>query len=188
MNKIQLFLKENSTGKNVLVLFLVTQFIYAFMLTVTIPGVMEYSNGLDLLDMQPTGYSSEYAKSLFDTLGEKGRETYLFKQIPVDMIYPALFALAYSLLLFYLFKKSFKLDSKIFTLSLVPILAGLFDYLENIGIIIMITIYPKFYDIIANVTNIFSIFKSLFTTLFFVLLITGVIIIVVKKVRVVFNK
>jgi len=183
MNKFQELLNKHSTGKTVFILFIITQAIYVLMFMVTIPNVMEYSNGMKVLDNQPTGYSSEYAHQLFDTLGEKGRSEYLFKQIPIDMIYPGLFALAYSLLLFYLFKKSFKLNKKIYILSLVPIVAGLFDYLENIGIIVMISIYPQFLSSIANITNIFSLAKSLFTTLFFVLLIVGVVTLIVKKIR-----
>jgi len=120
---------------------------------------------------------------IFDTLGEKGRSVYLFNQIPVDMIYPGLFAISYSLLLFYLFKKSFKPNSKIYALSLVPLFGGLFDYLENIGIIVMISIYPQFSSNISNITNTFSILKSIFTTLFFTLLIIGIVALVVKKRR-----
>jgi len=52
---------------------------------------------MKLLDMLPTGYNQDYVSELFRTLGENGREIYLTNQIPVDMIYPLLFGLTYSL-------------------------------------------------------------------------------------------
>ncbi len=186
--KTQELLNKYSTGRNVLALFVITQIIYGFMLLYTIPNVMNHANGMKLLDMQPTGYNAEYAKNLFDNLGAIGREAYLFRQIPVDMIYPLLFAVTYSLLLTFLFKKSFNPKSKINGLSLIPIVGGLFDYLENVGIIIMLSIYPIFSESLANITNVFSVLKSIFITLFFVLLVVGIVGLIVKKVIKLKNK
>lgn len=178
---IQALLKKYSSGKIVLLFFVVTQAVYAFMLLVTIPQVMEYSNGMRLFDLQPMGYSAEYARNLLDTLGQEGRAAYLFRQIPIDMIYPFLFAIAYSLLLALVFKKGFSPESGMHALCLVPIAAGLFDYLENIGIIAMLSIYPGFSDSLARLTNLFSVSKSIFTTLFFILLFVGIAVLIKKR-------
>ncbi|MBU4307321.1 MAG: hypothetical protein L6428_06580 [Candidatus Aminicenantes bacterium] len=188
LKKTQELLNKYSTGRNVLALFVITQIIYGFMLLYTIPNVMNHAKGMKLLDMQPTGYNAEYAKNLFDNLGASGREAYLFRQIPVDMIYPFLFAVTYSLLLTFLFKKSFNPKSKINGLSLIPIVGGLFDYLENVGIIIMLSLYPIFSESIANITNVFSVLKSIFITLFFVLLVVGIVGLIAKKVTKLKNK
>ncbi len=172
-----------STGRNVIILFVFTQIIYFLMLFYTIPKVMSYANGMKILDLMPTGFSADYAKTLFDELGVVGRDYYLFRQIPLDMIYPFLFAVTYSLLLTYLFKKSFDTESKLQFLSIIPLFGGFFDYMENIGIIIMLSNYPIFSSMLANVTNLFSIFKSISTTLFFILLVIGIIGFIVKKFR-----
>src|SRR5690554_3746095 len=103
------------------------------MLTVTIPKTMSHANGLNLLDMMPAGYNLNYVDELFDSLGEIGRETYLTNQIPVDMIYPLLFGLSYCLLLAYLLKKLKKLNAPFIYLCLLPIIAGIADYMENFG-------------------------------------------------------
>ena len=142
---------------------------------------MNYANGMKILDLQPTGYSADYAKTLFDNLGTGGRDYYLYRQIPLDMIYPFLFAVTYSLLLTYLFKKSFNPESKLHFLSIIPLFGGLFDYFENIGIIIMLSIYPGFSIHLANITSLFSILKSISTTLFFVLLVVGIVGFIIKK-------
>ena len=66
---------------------------------------MAFSNGMKLLDMMPTGYNSEYVYALFETLGVEGRFTYLYNQIPIDMIYPFLFGISYCLLIAYFLRK-----------------------------------------------------------------------------------
>jgi hypothetical protein len=132
---------------------------------------MTFSNGMKLLDMMPTGYSSEYVLSLFETLGVNGREAYLYNQIPVDMNYPFLFGISYCLLIACFLKKLNKLDSTFFYLCFLPIIAGIADYLENFGIINMLINYPNLSQISMDATNIFSIVKSMSTALYFIALI-----------------
>ena len=158
-----------------MVLFFLTNIIYAVMLLVTIPKVMRYSGGMQLPDMMPTGYSAEYVNELMNTLGEKGRDAYLYNQIPLDMVYPLLFGITYSLLLAYIMNKLGKSDSVLFFLCYMPLLACLFDYIENAGIISILVSYPDNSDLLSQITNIFSILKSSVTTVYFIVLIISVI-------------
>ena len=174
-------LKRNSKGKKVLLLFVLTNLVYAFMLLVTIPKVMRFSNGMKLPDMLPTGYTVEYVNLLFNILGEKGRETYLLNQIPVDMIYPFLFGISYCLVLVFFLNKLGKLDSFLGYLCLLPVLAGIFDYCENLGIIQILRNYPDNSDLLIETTNVFTILKSTFTSLYFVVLIVVLVAVGVKK-------
>lgn len=171
MNLLTKFIEKNVSGKKVLALFILTNVIYLFMLTVTIPKTMEFSNGMKLLDMMPTGYDLNYVSKLFSSLGENGRGTYLTNQIPVDMIYPLLFGLSYCLLLGYFLKKINKLKTPFLYLCLLPVIAGISDYLENIGIITMLNSYPDLTQALVSTTNIFSILKSISTSAFFITLI-----------------
>ena len=181
MNKLRKIISENLTGKKVAFLFLLTNLVYAFMLFVTIPKTVAYSGGMKLLDMMPQGYNSEYVNELFNKLGEEGRGVYLFNQIPVDMIYPFLFGITYSLLIAYFLKKLDKLNTPFFYLCLVPLIAGIADYLENIGIITMLNDYPDLSITQISTTNIFTLIKSLSTTLFFLILIVIIIVVGVKR-------
>lgn len=153
------------------------------MLFVTIPKTVAYSGGMKLLDMMPQGYDSEYVNELFNKLGEEGREAYLFNQIPVDMIYPFLFGISYSLLIAYFLNKLDKLNTSFFFLCLVPIIAGVADYLENIGIISMLNDYPDLSTTQISTTNLFTLIKSLSTTLFFLILIVIIIIVGIKRLK-----
>ena len=171
MNKLKKIIEKNISGTKVLGLFILTNLIYAFMLMVTIPRTMVYSNGMKLLDMMPAGYEYNYVNKLFSTLGENGRVTYLTNQIPVDMIYPLLFGVSYCLLMAYFLKKLNKLHTPQIYLCLLPIIAGVADYFENIGIITLLNSYPDFTETIVNTASMFSIMKSISTSMFFITLI-----------------
>lgn len=180
MKRLTKFIEKNISGKKVLGLFILTNVVYTFMLTVTIPKTMEFSNGMKLLDMMPTGYDLNYVSELFSSLGENGRLTYLTNQIPVDMIYPLLFGLSYCLLLGYFLKKLNKLNSPYTYLCLIPIIAGIADYLENFGIITMLKNYPELKETTVYATNIFSVIKSISTSIFFIALIVILITLGIK--------
>jgi hypothetical protein len=180
MKRFTKFIEKNISGKKVLGLFILTNVVYTFMLTVTIPKTMQFSNGMKLLDMMPTGYDLDYVSELFRMLGENGRLTYLNNQIPVDMIYPLLFGLSYCLLLGYFLKKLNKLNSPYSFLSLLPIIAGIADYLENLGIITMLKSYPELKVTAVYTTNIFSVIKSITTSMFFIALIVILITLGIK--------
>ena len=174
-------IKRNISGKKVLVFFIFTNCVYAFMLLVTIPALMKFSGGMKILDMIPTGYNAQYVNALLNNLGEQGRHFYLFNQIPVDMIYPFLFGISYCLLLAYILSKIGMLNSNYFYLCLLPLFGGLFDYFENLGIITILNSYPHNSGWLSQITNIFSILKSLFTSFYFISLIIFIIATVVIK-------
>ncbi|MBD3327899.1 hypothetical protein GF340_01195 [Candidatus Peregrinibacteria bacterium] len=177
INKMQVLqntIHGYATGRNILILFIITQMLYAFMLMVTIPQVSEYAGDMVLFDLKPEGYSVDYAQGLLETLGEDGRDLYLTHQIPVDFLYPGFFAVTYMLLLSFIFKRVFSDDSWMQVLVFVPFLAGIFDYLENIGIIAMLTQYPDLPSAIVTLSSVFSVGKSTLTTLSFVLLFVAI--------------
>ena len=164
-------INKNLSGRKVLLLFLLTSLVFSFMLIITIPKVMAFSGGMKLLDMMPMGYDLEYINTLFEALGQNGRDTYLYNQIPVDMIYPFLFGMSYCLLIGYFLKKLDKLNSVLFYLCWLPIIAGIADYMENFGIISMLINYPNLSSNTAILTNVFTLVKSFATTIYFITLI-----------------
>ena len=164
-------IKKNIGGWKVFFLFVLTNIVYVIMLTITIPKVMGFSGSMKILDMMPSGYTPEYVTSLFITLGEKGRFVYLHYQLPVDMVYPLLFGVSSCLILAYFLNKLGKLDSPLYYICLIPLLSGLFDYGENIGIITMLNTFPNNSLFVTQITNLFSILKSSFTTTYFIVLI-----------------
>jgi hypothetical protein len=175
------YIKKNINGKTVLTLFILCNIVYAIMLIVTIPQVMKYSGGMKILDMMPTGYDPQYVQTLFTALGTAGRDSYLYHQLPVDLIYPALFGISSSLVIAYFLNKIGKFEGKLFYLSLLPLCSGLFDYGENIGIINMLRSYPNISTIQVQTTSIFSVLKSTFTSIYFIVLIFILLVVAKNK-------
>lgn len=173
MQKLICFLQKYATGKIVSVLFFVTMAVYLTMLLYSIPAVISFAPDMILFDLSPTGYTADYAITLLEALGVEGRTTYLTLQLPLDFLYPGLFAITYSLLLTWLFSKSAEPGSRIFYFSLVPMLAGLFDYIENAFIVLMLKSYPVVSVAIIELASIATVLKSGFSTAFFILFFWG---------------
>lgn len=153
MRKLVVFLQNVSTGRAVLGFFIPALLIYSIMLLYTIPRVEQFATGMKLFDLSAAGYSHTYALELLAALGVNGRDVYLYQQLPLDFIYPGLFAISCCLLLSWLFAKSFKPDSGMFYLCLLPVAAGLFDYLENISIVVMLRSYPDVTEFLVSLAS-----------------------------------
>lgn len=184
MEKLIRLLQKYATGKVVSLLFIATMAVYLTMLLYSIPAVNSFAPELKLFDLSPTGYTPGYAISLLESLGYEGRATYLTLQLPLDFLYPGLFAVTYSLLLTWLFSKGAEDDSRIFYFSLVPMLAGLFDYIENVFIVIMLKSYPDISSSIVESASLFTVLKSGFSTAFFILLFWGLVRFIKQKNRI----
>jgi hypothetical protein len=159
-----------ATGRNILILFVLTMAVYAAMLFITIPGVLRHADGMTLPDLMPGGYEPQYIRQLFSELGDEGRGAYLRRQLPLDLVYPFLFALSNALILVYLLLRLGKATQKALLIATIPLAAGLFDYLENISTICMLLRYPDISDVSVRIASVFTVLKSGLTTLFFILL------------------
>lgn len=166
-------MQRRATGRTVLVLFVATMTVYLVMLLVTIPGVQARVPGVAIFDLSPAGYSHSEALLLLDALGPEGRSAYLVPQIAVDFVYPGLFAVCYSLMMTWALKKRFQPDARIFYLALLPVFAGLFDYVENLLIIRMITNFPEISEGLVLAASSATMLKSAFTSGSFLLLVLG---------------
>ncbi len=181
MHNLVRYIQQAATGKRVLSFLVPAMVVYGMMLLYTIPQVEQYSAGMKLFDLSPSGYSYQYAIELLSALGSTGRATYLYRQLPLDFVYPGLFAVSFCLLQSWLFAKSLLPDSKIFYACLVPLTAGLFDYLENICIVFMLTSFPNVPEMLVAFASAFTIVKSTITTACFVFLTTGCILLIKKR-------
>ena len=109
--------------KKLWILFIITTSVYAYLMLVTIPALKVMAGGMDILDVPPF-YDATYIQELLRRLGEEGRLFYLYRQIPVDMIYPGLFAITYyQLIRFFLEKLN---QRKLLFLSYFPIIGRYF--------------------------------------------------------------
>lgn len=156
--------------------------IYVAMIGITLNHI-EMLAGLRPFDMRPGGYSTEQAQTLLDALGVEGRQYYLTRQIPLDLLYPALMALTLISALKWLEWQGINgLLSKVgiwFSAG-----AGIADYVENAGICIMLLSWPELPNNVVQATSGASIAKAGLTTLAVLVLIICLAIWASKKIRI----
>jgi len=131
-------MKIGHSGKAAILFGLGAMMIYLVMVL----GTLRYLTDLAVVlpfDLRPTGYSPVDAAVLLEALGEAGRQYYLTHQIPLDTLYPGLLALT---LISTLRWRAARFGPTLMTRIGVPlaILAATFDYLENLGIGLMLLV------------------------------------------------
>jgi len=75
----------------------------------------------------------------------------------------------------WLLKKNYGLESKVYYALYIPILAGLFDYAENVFIIMMLKAYPDIDSSLVTAASSATIMKSILSSIFFTLLSLSII-------------
>lgn len=165
---------EKINWKHWLCFFLLSQSIYVLMLSTIIPKISRETGGMKTFDMMPLGYSYHYANSFLSQLTEHGYRLYKYVQLPLDIFFP-IFNFAAGSCMFVLLLRSYsKLKSEkrtfqfLLWISLVfPLIAMLCDYSENILIFSMLSIKENVPIMIVSTANVFTIIKSMSTTIFY---------------------
>ena len=172
-----------ASGRVVLISLISSQAIYLVMILITLPHIQQLAGGLKPFDLLPQGYDIAYAISFLESIKDEGRYFYLSKQIPLDLIYPVLFAFAFATMWLWLLHKTTDIPEAWRWGALLPILAGIADYIENVLIVAMLYSYPDISKVIVSAANSSTIIKSMATTIYFVALLLLLVIIGVQKFR-----
>jgi len=155
-------MKIDHSGKAAFLFGIGAMIIYLVMVLGTLGHLTDLAGVLPF-DLRPTGYSQVYAEGLLQALGESGRHYYLTRQIPLDTLYPALLALT---LISALRWRSFRFGPTLMTKigGALAILAATFDYLENVGISLMLLAGSESDLALVKAASTASILKSALTT------------------------
>ncbi len=111
--------------------------------------------------------------AMVESYGEYGRPFYRATELTVDIIHPIVYTLALGLLISWLFQRGFKSDSKMQKWNVLPIGAWLFDMLENLGIVTMLSTFPAQLTAVAWLTTIFTMVKWTFAGVSVLLILLG---------------
>jgi len=109
------------------------------------------TGGVGVLDMEVL-YTPDQAHAFLAVMGEAGRAFYLTRIAPLDLLVPFFYALFLSTAITWFLHKWLPAESMWHRLNLVPVIGGLCDYLENLGIIAMILAWPANLPDIASFT------------------------------------
>ena len=175
LSKLSIWFHSWAKGWIVIILFVA---LVTFMV-ITIPNglkkIQAVSNaGTNSLDTH-FFYTPEKAYSLLSSYGDAGRILYRNGLLTIDIIIPLLYTLFLSQFISWLFQRSFNSQSKLQKLNVLPVGIGIFDILENIGIVTMISIYPVQSDIIAWASSIFTMTKLSLAIIAVLLVLIGIV-------------
>ena len=123
-------------------LILTLAVVFVVFVTITLPIAQNASNGVIGLDTR-FFYIPQEAFSVVASYSNHGRSILQIFYLTVDIVNPILYTSICVLLISYLFKRGFKPASLVQKLNLMPIGAAIFDLLENISIVIMLSTYPN---------------------------------------------
>jgi hypothetical protein len=174
LNRISSKFHAWAKGWLVLVLMVLDVFFMGLVMPL-IGGLMKSGTGLEQpLDLM---FFSTPAKifAMIERYGEFGRPFYRNVELTVDIIYPIIYMLAYGLLLSWLFQRAFKPDSKMQKLNVMPVGMWLFDLLENLGIVTLLSTFPAQLTAVAWLTTIFTMVKWMFAGASMLLIIIGLV-------------
>lgn len=173
--------KRMSSAKPLLLLALF--FIVMYMLINGQPfGVAEFNErfcGLTPLDLQDS-YTTEEVCNFMEKLGEAGRMFYTRMLLVLDFAFPLSYTLFWSAAVYFLLSRFLPCNSKLMYISLVPFVAGLADWLENLLILSMLFSYPKIVNITVMLAGLMTGIKDLFMWISLLLIILGLLLYLIK--------
>ena len=161
LNKISSKFHAWAKGWLVLVMMALDLFFMGFIMP-TIGKIMQGAGGsqqpLDLMMFS----TPDKMFAMIATYGDVS--FYRNVELTVDLfLYPPIYTLAFGLLISWLFQRGFKPESGMMKWNVMPVYAWLFDFLENMGIVTLLSMWPGQPLVIAWLTMIFSSFKWIFT-------------------------
>lgn len=105
------------------------------------PTIQKHAGGLTILDLR-SDFDPDDAYELFTALGENGRRAYLALHLVPDTLFPIGYALAFAFVSAWFLVRLLPLDHVLQWLSMIPLISGLADVLENLSLVIANLAYP----------------------------------------------
>lgn len=143
-------------------------------IAITLP-ILQAAPGGDIVALDAQFfYTPEKA---FSTVASYGGSAKLWRSLYLswDIITPLLYTLAFGLSISWLFQRGFGKDNQIQKLNLVPAGAGLFDLLENLSIVTMLSVYPARPAPVAWLSTVFTMLKVILLAMSILLILVGVV-------------
>lgn len=119
------------------------------------PTIVEHSGGVPILDLR-VSFTPDDAYELFTALGPEGRRAYLFLHLVPDTLFPIGYALVFSFISAWFLVRLLPLDHGFQWLSMIPLISGLADVLENLSLVICNLAYPARIDWLVQFANLLT--------------------------------
>jgi hypothetical protein len=147
---------------------------FAGFVALTLPFLQKAPGGsIESLDAR-IFYSPDEAYSTVGSYGDAS-QFWIRTYLTWDIVNPVIYTLIFGLGLSWLFQRSFSSDSKLQMLNVAPVGAGLFDVLENIFIVVLLTVYPTHLTGVAWLAAVSTLGKTIFLGASAALMLVGLV-------------
>ena len=168
--RISASFSKNASGRNILILMAGIILLNATLFSNMSASMAEGTRPIDLMFF----YTPDQVYAMVDAYGPDLRPVYARFELTADILYPILYTLFFCLTISWLFERGFDHGSAIQRLNLLPLGAGLFDFLENFSIVAMLTLHPAQPAAVAWAATLFTMAKWLFALAALVLVLIGI--------------
>lgn len=117
----------------------------------------------ELLDVKP-GYSHEEVMNSMEEYGAEGRTIHLWSSTVLDTIFVLVYITLFAGLIY-----RFRISDRTWWLAFVPVLAGMWDILENIQITAMLALYPDIRETQVSWSSTFTVVKLVVAPIYHVI-------------------
>ncbi len=159
-------------GWLIFVLFVLDGFISGYILPLV---QTKMANGQPDVQMLDTVFFATPAQTfgMIEKYGELGRPLYRTSLLTVDILYPIVHFFFFGLLISGLYQRGFSGNSAMRKVNVLPLGAWLFDLLENLGIVALISVFPAQPAALATLVMVFTTLKWMFAAAGILLILTG---------------
>ena len=145
MKKILTMIQEKTSWQAIMALIAASLLLMFLMngtnLPFSDPTIEKFSGGLPILDMR-SSFTPDDAYELFTALGYEGRSAYRIFHLVPDILFPISYSLTFAFISAWFLVRLLPLDHKLQWLSLIPMISGLADILENFSLVSASLAYP----------------------------------------------
>ncbi|NEW07496.1 hypothetical protein GK047_15935 [Paenibacillus sp. SYP-B3998] len=184
MAKMSNRLYEWASWNKALLLFILALVCLIWLDTVNAPFTVlrfsEVAGGFPMIDLL-WNYDVEHVGQLLTGYGEAGRNYYYYMLSVVDIPLPLMYGFGLSLMIAQVSKWALPAGRGGYRLHMLPLIAMLADYLENISILTLLLQYPHQQAWVAVAANLFTLVKTTLTSASFLLLIVLLVLRPLKK-------
>jgi len=173
MNSISHWLRGFSTGRNTLLGLIVLIIFMVMVLPKQAAQANENAGGTGTPDLSFM-YSLDELYLMAKTYGDDGRSEYVRARFTFDLVWPIVYTFFLVTAISWLFGKTTPAKSIWQRANLVPLLAMVLDYLENISTSIVMVRYPARTAVVDVFATVFTPMKWVLVGVSFILLLIGI--------------
>jgi hypothetical protein len=161
-------------GWLVLILLVLDGFFSGFLLPLIQGMMQDGQGGVQPLDLMLFA-SPEKIFGMIERYGEFGRPFYRNVELTVDIIYPIVYLFFFGLLISWLFQRGFAPTSPMQKYNIMPLGAWFFDLIENIVIVILLSLFPSQPTALAWLLTLLTTVKWAFAGASILLILVGLV-------------